>query len=431
MKKLITFLGTGDYKNTKYEFRDQVLGEKVQIETCFIQEALSEMLGDDIKVYIGLTDDARESNWKDSVKEKDGVKEESIGLETILKRNNINFQEFPINSGNNESEIWENFDRIFDIFEEKDEVYFDVTHSLRSLPIIMMSVLNYAKFVKHIIIKGIYYGAYDSRSQNNITSIIDLTVFDKITDWTVGAERFINTGDSRQLSEIMEETIHPILSESKGKDVTASRIRDIKTNLDNFSGSIYTVRGNKISTDGYKLKESLLELGELDILELKPLEKIIDLIYKKVENYSNNLVLDVFETVKLCNKLNLIQQGYTFLQENIINFLYEKCKDIIVEPRPSTYREDLKNTLLSKCEHKNIELNKLQNEYLKELEEYINKDIANFYINLGKDRNDLNHAEYVNNPTNKIEKFNDKLDGHIDVFENIIINEYYVQAYKG
>lgn len=72
MKKLITFLGTGDYKNTKYEFRDQISGERVQIQTCFIQEALSEMLGDDIKVYVGLTDKARELNWKNGIKKKMG-----------------------------------------------------------------------------------------------------------------------------------------------------------------------------------------------------------------------------------------------------------------------------------------------------------------------------------------------------------------------
>lgn len=199
---------------------------------------------------------------------------------------------------------------------------------------------------------------------------------------TVGAEKFINTGDSRQLSEIMEETIQPILSGNKGQDIPALKnkgikVSSIKTNLDNFSGSIYTVRGHKISSEGYKLRKSLLELGELDILELKPLEKIIDLIYKKVENYSNNLVLDVFETIKLCNELNLTQQGYTFLQENIINFLYEKCKDI-----------------------------------------------ANFYFNLGETRNDLNHAGYVNGPIDNPKTFNKKLDDYIDIFENIIINKH-------
>ena len=47
--------------------------------------------------------------------------------------------------------------------------------------------------------------------------IFNLSIFNQITDWTIGAERFISTGDSKQLSNMIETTIQPILKGSKIK----------------------------------------------------------------------------------------------------------------------------------------------------------------------------------------------------------------------
>jgi len=48
------------------------------------------------------------------------------------------------------------FTSVYSEIEFNDEIYVDVTHSLRNIPIIFMSVLNYAKVTKNCTIKGIF-----------------------------------------------------------------------------------------------------------------------------------------------------------------------------------------------------------------------------------------------------------------------------------
>ena len=124
-----------------------------------------------------------------------------------------------------------------------------------------MAVLNYAKFVKNIEIKGIYYGAYIPKQP--VAEIVDLSIFNLFSDWTIAAEKLITIGDSRQIADLIEKTINPILKSSKGSNVTAKTTRNINRNLKIFSNALYTVRGCDVSQCAINLKKSLNELKKL------------------------------------------------------------------------------------------------------------------------------------------------------------------------
>lgn len=413
-KKIITFLGTKRYDETTYNYIDKITGKNITITTRFIQEAIHKIVGDDSVIYVGLTELARKTNWIDNGQDK--------GLKSIFKSKGIQYRELFLLDGRNEEEVWKNFDTIFKVLEEGDDVYVDVTHSFRSIPIIIMSVLNYAKFIKNITIKAIYYGAYEAE-EDGISPIFDLSLFNTITDWTIGAEKFINTGDSKQLSKMVKDTIGPILRETKGENEEARLSKKINDDLETFSGALYTVRGRNISEYGCNLKSSLELIKAIEERQLKPFEKIIDRIYEKVHFYSGDIINDIHNTVKLCRDLNLIQQAYTFLMENVINYL---CIAADLDISNQNIRKAISDVIPFYNERHSCLLSKEYEDINRQIKPYLNQGIVKLYDKLGGYRNDLNHAGYRQD-ARRVQKFNNDLDKFIAEFEQLIIEKCYKQ----
>ncbi|MBZ2175789.1 TIGR02221 family CRISPR-associated protein [Schnuerera sp. xch1] len=424
-KKIISFLGNGNYKKTKYGFTDQN-GMKKVVETSFIQEAISSLVGKDAELYIGLTGGekgSRKTNWESGNKEIidwNTCEKKTVyqaGLKEILDNRRIKYRDFELRAGANEEEIWENFDIVFNLLDYEDEVYIDITHSFRSLPIIIMSIINYAKFIKNISIEGIYYGAFDAKDKDGIAPIFDLSLFNAISDWTIGAEKFINSGDARLLVSHVKKAIDNYKSIIRRSDEEADSLRSINKALENFVGGVYTVRGHMISEYGCKLKDELDNFRVVNINELKPFGEILDKIYDKVYFYSGNILKDIHYTVKLCNDLNLVQQAYTFIQENIVNFI---CLSSNIPLNDANVRIHISGLIMSKYDNYfkgSPYVEKLV--IRKEIDCLLTKDLTYLYKEIGDLRNDLNHAGFRRNAS-KPDKFKKKLDKFIQRFEKVI-----------
>ena len=115
--------------------------------------------------YFLLTDGAKSSNWLDDGHRDYNTKEiiKQSGLETCLKKKVYPFELKTIEQlpeGKNEEELFKLFRIIFEVLEPRDSLYFDVTHGFRSLPMLTLVLINYAKFLKSIEVKSITYGNY-------------------------------------------------------------------------------------------------------------------------------------------------------------------------------------------------------------------------------------------------------------------------------
>ena len=66
-----------------------------------------------------------------------------------------------IPGGSSVEEFWEIFETVNEHIPEEAEIVFDVTHSFRSLPLIMSVLLNYLEVVKGTKLVGCYYGAFE------------------------------------------------------------------------------------------------------------------------------------------------------------------------------------------------------------------------------------------------------------------------------
>ena len=118
MKKLVTFIGTGDYKEVSYQYGEH------HCVTNIAPIALIKWFHPE-EVIILLTDLASQNkNWHD--------------LEEYLKSNSVTYHSVPIPDGKSEHEIWQLFSIIAEKLSEDDEIILDITHGFRSLPFLAL-----------------------------------------------------------------------------------------------------------------------------------------------------------------------------------------------------------------------------------------------------------------------------------------------------
>ena len=324
-KTFISFLGTNDYLECIYYIDGE---DKKSQPLKYVQEysvkKFSSNWDKNDKVLIFTTKTASEKNWVDN-----GHNKPSQGLGKRLELLNLTpeTKNIMIPDGNSEDEIWEIFEKVFDELENGDEIIFDITHAFRSIPMLAIVILNYAKVLKNVSLSGIYYGAMEALGsfpvvkeielEKRFVPIFELTAFDNLLDWSSAIERFTKSGDASRIKELASGKLNPVLRETRGKDKNAENLNKLADNLDIFSKSIITNReingGISFAANGIKEKLSLIENTDI-IPAFKPLLQKIELA---VSEFGDEKIQNGFAAIKWCIEHSLIQQAYTLLFELI------------------------------------------------------------------------------------------------------------------
>lgn len=430
----LSFLGTNDYLNCTYFKNNKELKNVRFVQQATLYFYCREWTSED-RILIFTTDEAYEKNWLDNghrgpegnILKRTGLERciESLKLSPPVKR-------VPIPEGKSEKEIWDIFNKVFEQLNQGEEVIFDITHAFRSIPMLAIVVLNYAKVMKDITLQGIYYGALevlgnikkvkDIPVDKRRVPIFDLTSFDMLMDWTLAIDRFVKSGDAAQISVLANSSARSILSDTKGKDRSPHILRNIANNLDEFTKALSTCRGLEISGIVNKMQKNINQLELLDYIFPVPFKPVFHKIKNQIKLFNGDIISDGIQAVKWCHEHNLIQQGYTILEEMLISYcmtqIGQKPQDwnkreivnqavhiYLYKTPESEWREDV-------SENKN-NINELLNFFDG------NTQIAKLMRNLSQDRNDLNHAGYNPNPM-QADKFTNKLQGYIEKVENYI-----------
>lgn len=409
VKKLFAFIGTSPYEETEY-FID-IDGKRKSCNSPYIQEALFEVLEQrQLEVVIFATDEARRKNW---------IPENKVGLKRRLEEKNAAYKIVVIPEGKSNEEIWDIFALVYGEIQENDEIYVDVTHSFRSIPIIFMSVLNHARVTKKCKIERIFYGAYEAR-KDGLSPVFDLSVFNQISDWNSGVEQLLETGESEKFKEVVEKNIKPILAEKKGTDELIKLTDKCARSITEFYTDLQLVKGQTMLNDGKKLKEVLNELQKYDFSKYKniqPFYKLLERIKKQVDFFNTgDMIFEILECIKLCKWFGLYQQAYTLLQENIVNYVCLKCGLDCGKYKPD--RELAEKLIISR--YYNIELSEVEKNILIEKLSDFSVDMAKLHHELTDYRNELNHAQFRRNGPSKNKLVSD-LEGFIVRFEDLYV----------
>ncbi len=186
--KLLTFLGTADYKETTY-----CLNEHCYL-TRYCPAALAHIFRPDSTLVV-VTEAARAMHF-------DRLATEIASLTRLVP--------VFIPDGHSEADLWTIFDALTGQVDEKDTLIVDLTNGFRSLPFLSFLAVAYLRIAKRVDVKGVYYGAWDARDQEaNRTPVFNLTPFVTLLDWSIATDRFERFGDAGDLARLLRAEMPP------------------------------------------------------------------------------------------------------------------------------------------------------------------------------------------------------------------------------
>lgn len=347
-KVFISVLGAGFYGECKY-FRGEkdMASGKYEFEsnnTRFIQQATLEYLrvkedwSEKDAAYILVTEKARKVNWDKNIDcfvTRDGKELRPYqGLEKVIEDMQLPFktEAIDIKDGINESEIWDIFDRIVSeensIIQDEDELYFDFTHGFRYLPMLVLVLGNYTKFLKKTKKCSMTYGNFEMKDKDGYAPIIDILPLASLQDWTFAVADYLENGYAEQLDRLSKESLNPILSNksnptSPEAKENAKQVKGLIGSVKNVAQERQTCRGiSVIKSEKVKSLKANIEQSEHNVIKaFTPLIKKIGESLQDFDDQEN--VLNTIAAAKWCFDRHQYQSATTFLEEGVVSFF---CK---------------------------------------------------------------------------------------------------------
>ena len=237
--KLLTFLGVGKYEETVYIWRDKEhLSRFAPVASChFLQP-------DQLIVF--LTEEAEQQVFEE--------------LKANLPKH-LDIRPVPVPLGKDDHELWQIFDQVTGAVSAGEDVAFDITHGLRSFPLLGLLVAAFLRSGLEVNVRAVLYGAFDVRDQNTIphrTPMFDLTTQLTLLEWAVAADRFNRTGDARYLASLVKNQ-QKDLAIKAGKN---PELLDQIGRLSNLAGALTSISQSLQLIRPYQAMEQIAGLGE-------------------------------------------------------------------------------------------------------------------------------------------------------------------------
>lgn len=485
----ISVLGTGLYEPIQYELQDYNSGEQQYIQAVLIKR-YKDQLSENGKISIFLTSEARKRNWENRIYEKweesaaqrwnsaskaDVIEgNEKRGLKYLLEQEfgtNGRIKGISIEDASTQNKIWSVFQAIYSEIEEGDEIIFDITHGFRSIPMLAIIILNYARVTKGCQIGGIYYGAYEAaRDHNGIAPIVDLTVYNEILQWTSATEAFIQYGNADQIQMVYKEKMKNISNDEKKNWSGVSKTVAAMKNLADTIATCRGVNADRLSNVGKEknktkekksikcayqgFKREVEKDWSKQTKEIIPLHRLLGQAKENYSQFDQEKDYEIgLEVVKWSIQNNMTQQGYTALEETVKTFLcdiygmdntLEKNRDGVIGTMMNViyYFNEKKGFKIKEEEQYQPEIRqnmkKYANNYMKsryretdedederELSKYseivatLPIEIAMLGHEIKNGRNDINHFGFNMSPASA-EGLKKNLESYLNRFENFL-----------
>lgn len=399
-KVFMSVLGANFYDACTY------VGKNSKVNTRFVQEAVLKDIGaeewsqDDV-AYIMVTDKAKADNWNAEItsREKKGEMWPYEGLEKVLKDAKLKCKVCAENivDGKNEAEMWKVFDTMFGLLKDGDELYFDLTHGYRYLPMFLLVLGNYAKFLKNAKVKYASYGNYEARYSDDgktFAPIMDLLPIVRLQDWAFAAGQFLRSGDADEICNLGSGQCIEIKCRIKRSDVNIdglnSYVRSLKTMADDlsFCRGMNIIKGAAIQS----MRASQERIKEETIPAFTPLiGKITDSF---ISFKGDRCLLNSYYAAKWCLDKGLYQQAVTFLREGLVSYLCDKYEICMTDKKLRKLIDDIfvvqnpNNDKTVSIVAEDLDLyERISSDAI-----FLDKEFVVDFCNLKDVRNDINHS---------------------------------------
>ena len=429
-KVFISVLGASYYESCKY-----TTNNFCSTETRFIQQATLEYINAqgwsvDSKAFFLLTDKARTTNWIVEGEQRYDKNKEIvvpyIGLKKVLESAHLPFQceEVSIPDGKDDAEMWTIFETAFNLLKDGDELYFDLTHSFRYLPMLMLVLGNYAKFLKKASVCSITYGNYEARNvSTNEAPIVNLLPLSSLQDWTFATADFLKNGYADRLVDIAGKGLDPLTRNAETRTDETLKLKGFVSHLKSFSLDMLTCRGLNI-IDASTIKRIKTDINSLNKIVIPQLKPVLQQVSESVASFDDSgSVMNAFKAARWCYDNQLYQQATTFLEEGIISYfclrhgidLNDEDKRLLVTSAFSIKGQGIpEEKWIVKDDWKQL-LREIVNDEL-----LSNHNIVSTFNSIAQLRNDYNHCG-MRKSVLKPNTIKDKISSYLDSIDRLLI----------
>lgn len=235
--RIVTFLGTGDYRPVTYVWDD---GRAVRRSTTHLFPlALAAWLEPE-QVLVLLTAEAeRGPHWA-----------------TLRDHLGDQVQPVPIPPGRSQAELWQIFEQLAGAVPAGSRLVIDVTHGFRSLPLFAAVAALLLRHLQGVTLERILYGAYEARDPaSGEAPVFDLTPLLDLADWLSGIEALERSGDGRLLAQRLRET--HAAARRRGAADLPKRLKTIGKTLEGFSEAAWLNRPVEALGAAHRLRQQL------------------------------------------------------------------------------------------------------------------------------------------------------------------------------
>lgn len=347
-KVFISFLGTNNYVECRYDYNGHI-SEPVR----FVQEVLIEQMckgwkkNDRILIFCTRTipeteltkeiKGSKETNWVDNGQERTSSDIEKIGLEHRLAdlkkkmRLEAEIEQVDIKPGFSEDEVWDIFTTVLKCLNNGDQIYFDVTHAFRSIPLFSVVLFNYSKFMKNTRLMAIKYGAFEKLGPANkvkeinvedrIAPIIDLTNIARLQEYNQIASSLVEFGKVKKLSENISHN---------QEDETDDAIYNLGLSIGFLDEYISTIQLDNLKNGEYigYFRDSLNEIKENKNNIPQPIMEILNRLEEETRLFADeDSNLNIEAAIEWANNHEMVIQEYSLAEEYIINRVIQITED--------------------------------------------------------------------------------------------------------
>lgn len=266
--RLITFLGTGNYAETRYAFNEQ------ECQTRYVAAALATFLQVD-EITVLATQQAYDSHAHGLTQELERLQ---LPHPTILT----------IPSGGNTEELWQQFAIISEAVTTGNatHVSFDITHGFRAQPFFAAAVINYLRSTLDTVpTMQAFYGEW--RKDEVTSPIWDISTFIGLLNWSSSLQNFIRTGHGEGLATLARQENAFIQKAVQGE--RPKTLGSLAASIRAFSENISTVRVPQIITGKERgsSRDVLAKITESEAevrTHFKPLFPVLEQLKAKLQN---------------------------------------------------------------------------------------------------------------------------------------------------
>ena len=319
-KVLITSIGTGDIKkDSDSDYHETTyLIEGKKYKNTLTSQVIVEHYGIQKIIFIGTTG----SMWDNLYFKYGGEDEPYMDLMTQKKHDGTLTQEdlepflkqidtflgykgskcflLDYNEKDKKSEVWENFEKLLGIkkyIKDGDELYLDITHGFRYLPILNIFLLESLKalYPDNFQIKAILYGMF----AGDESEIINFKIFLDLLEWIKAVNNFKKYADGWHLAKLLEN-----------EDQDAANV------LTQFSDTFHLANMHALWGFMKDINRKLKKLEKVDNKILKFLSDEIGILAKRFDKEKKSDFQ--FELAKWLKDSNNYALSYIALYEAII-----------------------------------------------------------------------------------------------------------------